>query len=143
MLLIFRFFITGSHASVDGRSSLLKSMKERLEVLEESAQLTSTYPQLGRIEKKLELYIVKNDKLLQENKALKERVDILEGKHSELASTVAILKKYFSDMQRQNDNCQKEVLELKKLISTDFVSNQKLNRNNNPAEKLRATTSDT
>ena len=51
---------------------------------------------------------MQNDKLLQENKALKERVDILEGKHSELASTVAILKTYFSDMQRQNDNCQKQ-----------------------------------
>lgn len=53
-------------------------MKERLEILEKNLQLMSTHAQVDTLEKKLELYIVKNDRLLQENQALKQRVETLE-----------------------------------------------------------------
>ena len=53
--------------------------------LEKHLQMMSTHVQLETLEKKLELYIVKNEKLFQENQAYKQCVETLEDKHSELA----------------------------------------------------------
>ena len=86
------------HASLDGGENLLESMKERLEFLEKNPQLWSTQVQVETQEKKLELYIVKNDRLLQENLALTQRVETLE---EQLTSKVKILITDVSDMQKK------------------------------------------
>ena len=103
--LLFTFIVTGCHASLDDRESLLESMKERMAFLEKNLHLRSTQAHVGTLEKKLELYIVKNDTL-----------------EEQLTSKVKILTTDVSDMQKKNDNCQTEVYKLFKQNFTDFVS---------------------
>ena len=132
--LLFTFIVPGCHASLDGRGSLLESFKERLELLEKSLQMRSTHAHVETLEKKLELYIMKNDRLLQENQALKQRVETLE---EQLTSKVEILTTDVSDMQKKIDNCQSEVYKLYKQNFTDFVSYENL-FNTNPSEDQKA-----
>ena len=89
------------------------------------------------LEKKLELYIEKNDRLLQENQASKQRVETLE---EQLTSKVEILTTNVSGMQRKVDNCQTEVYKLFKQNFTDIVSYENL-FNTNPSEEQSATIS--
>ena len=74
-------------------------MKERLEFLEKNLQLRSTQAHVETLEKKFELYIVKNDILLQENQALMQRVETLE---EQLTSKMKILTTDVSNMQKKN-----------------------------------------
>ena len=60
--------------------------------------MRSTKAEVDTLEKKLELYIVKNGRLLQENKALKQRLETLE---EQLTSKVKILTTDVSDMQKK------------------------------------------
>lgn len=96
--LLFTFIVTGCHALLDDRESVLESIKEWLKFLEKNLQMRSTKAQADTLEKKLELYIVKNGRLLQENQALKQRVETLE---EQLTSKVKILTTDVSDMQKK------------------------------------------
>lgn len=133
-VLLFTFIATGCHALLDDRESVLESIKEWLKFLEKNLQMRSTKAQVDTLEKKLELYIVKNGRLLQENQALKQRVETLE---EQLTSKVEILTTDVSDMQKKIDNCQSEVYKLYKQNFTDFVSYENL-FNTNPSEDQKA-----
>lgn len=100
--------VSGCFASVVESTDMWMVMNKRLESVEKKLAKVEI------LEKKLEQYSLKNDELVLENQALRQRVHDIEATNSEMTTEIKTLTTMFYGIQKKYQNLQSDVKKLKK-----------------------------
>ena len=109
--------VSGCFASVVESTDMWMAMNKRLEFVEKKLA------QVEILEKKLEQYSLKNDELVLENQALRQRVHDIEATNSEMTTEIKILTTIINDCQKNYQIILNDVENIKKENFMKFASN--------------------
>ena len=109
--------VSGCFASIVESTDMWMVMNKRLESVEKKLA------QVEILEKKLEQYSLKNDELVLENQALRQRVHDIEATNSEMTTEIKILTTIINDCQKNYQIILNDVENIKKENFMKFASN--------------------
>ena len=95
--------VSGCFVSVVESTDMWMAMNKRLESVEKKLA------QVEILEKKLEQYSLKNDELVLENQALRQRVHDIEATNSEMTTEIKTLTTMFYGIQKNYQNLKNDV----------------------------------